>query len=218
MQFSSFVSCALALALVACGGSAGSGGSNPADGGGATGGGGGSGGTSGPPPQAGAFAHIQAAAPALTPPGKACSVQSHTATIGTAPSTTTKGTPVVDGEAGVVTCSVVGAGTFAFSASMTYGGTSFSITHGSITAGGSGTATIQVCDPTTGFCLGSPAEPDTQGFGLPCNVFVDQDSLEVSEGRIWARFECPTLENESTPNIWCASDAGVFVLENCDKG
>jgi hypothetical protein len=216
MKLFELAECAFVLGLVACGGSSSSGSSNP-DGGGGGGAVGGSGG-SGPAAQAAAYVHIMAAEAAETPAGKSCSVETHNATIGNPPSTTTKGLPVVDGEGGVVTCSVTGSGTFAFSASATYGSTSFAIMEGSITAGGSGTAIIQVCDATTTFCLQSPAQPDPEGFGGRCNVFVDQDSLEVSAGRIWARFECPALANDSTPNVWCAADSGVFVLENCDDG
>src|SRR5687768_7967606 len=108
MKLFGLAECALALGLVACGGSSSSGSSNP-DGGSGGAGAGGSGG-SGPAAQAAAYVHIMAADAAETPAGKSCNVQAHNATIGDPPSTTTKGLPVVDGEGGVVTCSVTGSG------------------------------------------------------------------------------------------------------------
>lgn len=170
-----------------------------------------------PPAQASAFMHIVTAVPADTPPGKSCNVAAHYGTIGSGTSTTTRGKMVVDDEGGVVSCRVSGGPTFSFSGSATHGATSFSVSAGKVKKGEPGTAIIQECDPTTGFCLNSPKAPDADGFGGPCTVDVDVDKLNVKPGAIWARFSCPSLKNDSTPNVWCAADTGVFVFENCDE-
>jgi hypothetical protein len=170
-----------------------------------------------PPAQAAAFIHIATAAAADTPPGKSCNVQAHNAVIGSGPTTTSRGKVVVDDEGGVVSCKVSGSGTYSFSGSATFGSTSFSVSAGKIKKGEPGTAIIQECDPTTGFCLVSPKEPNAEGFGGPCEVFIDVDRLNVKPGAIWARFKCPSLKNDSTPNVWCAADNGVFVFENCEE-
>jgi hypothetical protein len=167
-----------------------------------------------PPPQASAYANIKSAQSANTPPGKACSVGAHNLTIGDPPSTTTRGKPIVDEEGGKVSCTVTGGGTFSFKGSATHGSTSFTVTSGTVKKGTTGSAVIQTCDPDG--CLVSPTEPDADGFGQKCEIFVDGDKLGVNAGRIWARFNCPTLGNPtSQPNLWCASD-GIFVFENCD--
>lgn len=170
-----------------------------------------------PPAQASAYIHISSAAAADTPPGKACNVAAHNGNIGDPPSTTNRGHLIVDDEGGVVSCRVTGGPSFSFSASATHGSTSFSISSGKIKKGETGSAVIQECDATTGFCLVSPKEPDADGFGGPCEVFVDVDKLNVKPGAIWARFKCKALKNDSTPNVWCGADQGVFVFENCDE-
>jgi hypothetical protein len=149
-------------------------------------------------------AQITAAPPNSTPAGKACSISPHTLSIGTPPSTTTLGVPVIDGQSAEVTCSVSGTGTFSFDATVEYGNVSLSISDGSITDGGTGSASIELTD--------------TEGAlsSANCSVVVGEDDLEVAPGRIWARFECPGMGNDSQPSLWCASE-GIFILENCNK-
>ncbi len=166
-----------------------------------------------PPPQGAVYMRIKSAQTPDTPPGKVCSIQAHNATIGDPPSTTTKGKPVVDEDTGKVSCKVTAGGSF--SASASYGSTSFAISSGSL-KGKTGTAIIQEYDPTSAVNLISPKAPDADGYGRPCNVSVDVDKLSVAAGRVWAKFDCPALFNSGQPNLWCAGD-GVFVFENCEE-
>jgi hypothetical protein len=121
------------------------------------------------------------------------------------------GPRVVDGAAGAsVSCSVVGDDTFSISGSATLGDTSFTLTAGSVTAGGTGTAKIAVASPATaGKKLVSPDD-------TPCDLRVDRAPFQVASGLIWALFSCGLVSNPTQPGSSCGL-TGEFLLENCEQ-
>jgi|SoiMethySBSTD1v2_1073268.scaffolds.fasta_scaffold10068_9 hypothetical protein len=113
----------------------------------------------------------------------------------------------VDGTTGVrVGCRVAGTGTFEVQANAAKGNTSFTLTGGSVTVGGSGGATIELA--ADGNQAGAPT-------GSPCEFAVSRSPFQVIAGAIWAEFECPVVV--STQNNVVCSARGEFVFENCEE-
>jgi hypothetical protein len=175
-----------------------------------------------PPPAQGAFwANVRSVSP--QPAGKSCpSGASLTFDVPAAnpnaiPSETldqdTYKLRKIDGEdQAEVSCSVKGGGSFTFEGSLKLGARALSITNGTIGADKKGTARITLrASGNPGFsgALSAPsANCVIDAAAAPGNRF------EVNPGRIWARFQCPSVEQ--IPSDYCQAE-GFFVLENCDQ-
>jgi hypothetical protein len=119
----------------------------------------------------------------------------------------------VDGEdQAQVSCTVKGGGNFTFEGSIKLGPHALSISNGTIGNDKKGTARITLqASGMPGFsgALSAPsANCKIDAAAAPGNRF------EVNPGRIWAHFECPSLEQP--PSDYCKA-AGFFVLENCNQ-
>ena len=144
--------------------------------------------------------------------GSACPAAEETYGVGApqAPSTSNPGDSVVDGASGaVISCSVQGSGSYAFSGSLhgtTTDASAYPITiafsTGAIAADGTGTATVSVFTPTLASTFTSSA---------PCLIQVINH--QVKGGSIWAEFSCSAVT--SPPSGSCVAH-GVLVFENCD--
>lgn len=154
-----------------------------------------------PPPRGGLQANVS---PSLVAPdGTACPSTGHSTNIGTTPpSGSNPGTRVEDGNGATVGCSVSNG---EFNGKIAQGSTSFSV-RGSVAPGGTGTATAVYYDGTLLMPLES--SPDE-----PCIIDVSTPPLEVANGRLWARFDCPLMER--TPNSACRVN-GFFIMEKCN--
>jgi len=168
----------------------------------------GCGGSDKPPAEGGLTLNIGTA---LDPPdGKACTIKSHYASLGSVPpSATTKGKPVVDGEGGRVSCSASGGSTVTFGGSISKGTVSFRIFDGQVPKDGVGTALIQEKDPDSGTQLETPADS-------PCTVDVSKEELRANDDTIWAELVCPALISKDQPSLFCAVSSGILLLQNCD--
>lgn len=172
-----------------------------------------------PPPAQGAFiARITAVSP--TPLGKSCpsgtafsydvpDVPDSAPTEELSPNTYLH--KIIEGEGGgAVSCRVSGDGAaFEGRIAIPDKGKSLEIRSGTLGADRKGTARIAV---------GNSAELSTTLSSPMANCKIDAQAsgnrLEVAPGRIWATFDCPSVE--SPPSDYCAA-RGTFVLENCDK-
>lgn len=166
-----------------------------------------------PPAQAGLRLSLGNASPAI--PGKSCPVPALTKTVPDVdpnnlmegPTTSDPGVRVIDGESGSkISCTVKGNGTFSIAANIAYGGLTFRILDGTVTAGGTGTASVSVYTPET-FAIASTS-------ANPCSLDVTTPPLQVQSGSMWATFRCPALE--TSPSTACSA-SGVLVLENCTE-
>jgi hypothetical protein len=156
------------------------------------------------PPAQGALAITLGASPSA-PAGSSCPAE-HGASIGDpAPSLTSPGGRVADGQGASVSCTVELAEPFLLSAALSQPAISLSA-EGTVPEGGIGTAAVRLRTAELGAELESPA-------AAPCSVGVDQGSLDVSPGRIWASLTCPALASGTT---FCQA-TGVLVLENCAR-
>jgi hypothetical protein len=191
------------------GGRGGSAGSN----GGAGDGGGGSsqaGSTGLQPSKVGLQLSLEAPDPAL--PNTEC-FPSGVSSIGTpAPSLDPldPGEPVSDGDSDVsVVCSVKGPGTFSVSATIAQDNLRFKISDGTIdTATGTGTFELLIDTVEAGDIV-------TEADQL-CTFSVSELPLEVSEGQLFATFECPVLWNHATATDTACGAHGAVVLEFCE--
>jgi len=150
--------------------------------------------------------------PAVRANGSSCPESGQTYDVGApgVPSTSSPGDSVVDGESGaVISCSVRGSGTYAFSGSLS--ASTIEVSHypiniafsdGAIAADGTGTATVSVFTPTLAGTFTSSA---------PCPIQVVNH--QVKGGSIWAEFSCSAVT--SPPTGSCVAH-GVLVFENCD--
>lgn len=113
---------------------------------------------------------------------------------------------LIDGEQGAaVSCRVSGQGTYELSGRIEQGGKAIAIENGSV-SGRTGSATISLTDAVhVSGKLTAPA---------PCQIDVGADNLQISAGRIWARFSCASVEQ--APSALCTAQ-GYFVLENCEQ-
>lgn len=166
-----------------------------------------------PPAQAGLKLSLRNASPAIA--GKSCPVTALTKTVPETdpnnlmegPTTTSPGVRVIDGESNSkISCSVKGSGTFNVSASIAYSGVTFTILGGTVTSGGTGTASMSVYTPET-FSISSPSS-------TPCTLDVSMGDLQAQPGSMWATFRCASLE--TAPGTACSAD-GVIVIENCTE-
>ncbi len=165
-----------------------------------------------PPYQAGVNIRIQSAPSSVTPAGKSCKYTPHSAFVGSPPpSANTAGKRVIAGEDGAkVKCSVRKSGdVFKLTGTASHKAVSFAVT-GEVTPGGTGTGLIQHRNNTTLATLESPADQ-------PCTIEVAPEPLQAASGRIWARFSCPALTVRNEPAVFCQTDEGYFVFENCDE-
>ena len=165
-----------------------------------------------PPSQGGAYVEINAAPAGVTPAGRKCSIQGHSAQIGNPPpSGSSPGKRVVDGEGGAsVSCRVSkSGGGYKFNGTAQHNKVTFYV-NGEVTSG-AGTAKVTTYDPTSLATLGNPSD-------TPCEVTVTEP-LQVASGRIWAAFKCPAFVDISQPDgpLFCEAEAGWFVFENCDE-
>lgn len=134
--------------------------------------------------------------------GPSCPSTGHVASIGSPPPTASEtGGLVVEGVDGSVACSVKGSGTFAINATISTQAVSFSVTGGTLDAGGTGTGQIAFEDQMI-----DPVSSD-------CTLAVNEGSLAVEPGRVWAKFDCPALSDGTSE---CAA-SGYFVFENCEE-
>jgi hypothetical protein len=157
---------------------------------------------------------VGAASPAV--PGKACNVTTLTKTVPDrdpmspfeGPTNMDPGVRIIDGEDNSkISCTVKGSGTFSVAASIQYGSLGFTILGGSVTAGGTGTATVTLYTPETAPALQSPS-------GTPCTLSVMTPPFQAQSGSMWGEFRCPTLE--TTPSTACSAN-GIIVIENCSE-
>jgi hypothetical protein len=156
------------------------------------------------PPRGNLLIHIKTTSD--KPAGTQCPSISHDVNIGApAPSLTAAGQLIKDGDGAGVYCSVKGGDPFNFYTKISQGATSFTMI-GTVAAQGKGAANIVYTDNKLGATMENA--PDKQ-----CSVFVDEYSLKVAKGRIWARFECPQIK--AAPSSYCSAD-GVFVFDNCE--
>jgi hypothetical protein len=102
-----------------------------------------------------------------------------------------------------VACTVELAEPFVLSAALSQAAISFSA-EGTVAEGGIGTVAVRLRTAELGTELESTA-------AAPCSLGVDQGSLDVTPGRIWASLTCPALWQGTT---FCQA-TGVLVLENC---
>lgn len=120
-----------------------------------------------------------------------------------------RGESVSGGDSDVsVVCSVKGPGTFSVSATVARGPFRFKIRDGMIDAtAGAGTFELLIDTEQAGDIVTEVEQP--------CTFDVSEDPLEVSEGSLFAAFDCPVLWNHATAtDTACAAD-GVLVLEHC---
>lgn len=152
--------------------------------------------------------------PASNPPtGEACNLPAVQFGIyktgGTAPSASSTGSLLTDGDSGAsVNCTVSGGGsTFHFNGTLRHGTSSLSVNSGTVTKDSNnnftGTAMLNLYSPTfSGTALSSPS-------GKPCSITAHG----IASGRIWAAFDCSDLEHP--PGTDCAV-GGTLVFEDCN--
>jgi len=161
------------------------------------------------PPPAEAAATVSIGAPISADPGSACTVPPHVTIFGTPPDATSAGDTLVDGDGGAdVRCTVTEDGTYSFSGSVKQGVQSFGV-NGQVTAGGTGTGLANMFDSVMAISLQAPPE-------VPCTFYVNQGSLAVESGAIWAGFSCPKFANPGQTGIWCQA-SGYFVFKSCGE-
>jgi hypothetical protein len=140
------------------------------------------------------------------PDGTKCPSIGHNANIGVpGPTLSQPGQRIEDGEGAAVNCSVKGGDPYNFTTQISQGSISFFM-RGTVAAQGTGTSTLVYTDNQLGATMENAADK-------PCTVAVNEHSLQVAKGRIWASFECPQIRAQ--PTYYCSAK-GVFVFENCD--
>jgi hypothetical protein len=208
----------LAGLLVSLGGAACSAGDDDADDdvgrGGSAGSSAGTGGASGgsetfPPPMVGLQLALHS--PNTPTPNTEC-FPAGVSEIGNPPPTLNPLSPggrVADGDSDLsVTCSVLGPDTFNVEAVIDQGSLRFRVSNGTIdAAAGTGTFRLLVDTEEAGN-IATEAEQ-------PCTFDVSEPPLEVSEGNLFATFECPVLWNHETATDTACGADGALVLEFC---
>jgi hypothetical protein len=171
------------------------------------------------PPAQGAFnARVTSASPA--PSGKMCPSGASTYfEVPVVPPVTTVDEAldeqtylhwIVDGENAAAKCTVQGNGSF-FEGRLSSGTKTLDISAGAL-------------DPTTlkgtaRISLSSGSQISGALTSPSANCIINASNaggtrFEVAPGRIWASFDCPSVERQ--PSDYCAA-RGIFVLENCNK-
>lgn len=119
------------------------------------------------------------------------------------------GESVSDGESDVsVACSVKGPDTFSVSAVIAWGKLRFKISDGTVDATAArGTFDLLIDTPEAGDIVTEAEQP--------CTFDVSQPPLEISEGNLFATFECPVLWNHATATDTACGANGALVLELC---
>jgi hypothetical protein len=121
------------------------------------------------------------------------------------------GEPVSGGDPEVsVTCSVKGPDTFSMSAIIDRGPFRFRIRSGTLDAS-AGTGTFRLLIHT------QEAGDIATEVEQPCTFDVSEPPLEVSEGNLFATFECPVLWNHATATDTACGASGALVLELCQE-
>lgn len=122
------------------------------------------------------------------------------------------GERVSDGDSDVsVDCTVTGPDTFAVAAVIARDTLRFKISDGLIDAA-AGTGTFDLLIHTV------EAGDIVNEVDQPCTFDVSQPPLEVSEGSLFATFECPVLWNHATATDTACGADGALVLELCNDG
>ena len=109
-----------------------------------------------------------------------------------------------------VTCSVTGSGTFDVSATVAQGNLRFKVSDGTIDAD-TGTGTFELLIDTV-----EAGDIVTEADQL-CTFDVSEAPLGVSEGNLFATFECPVLWNHATATDTACGANGALVLESCQN-
>jgi hypothetical protein len=171
------------------------------------------------PPAQGAFnARVTSASPA--PAGKMCpsGASTYFEVPVVPPPTTVDETlddstyihRVIDGESGAgVTCTVKGQGS-SFGGRISSAGKVLEISSGTLDATLKGTALITVASSSQ--ISGALTAPSANCIINASNA--GGTSYEANPGRIWATFDCPSVERQ--PSDYCVA-RGTFVLENCSQ-
>lgn len=112
--------------------------------------------------------------------------------------------PVTDGVDGAnVECSVAeSAGSFLVQGSVQQGSNSVTVDAQLTATGGTGAVSLR------GSSTAGTYRPAT---GTSCVFQV----VEVTNGKVWASFNCPLVERPGMPNSDCSVEDGVIVFENC---
>ena len=112
---------------------------------------------------------------------------------------------VVDGDQNaIVTCSVSGGGPFNVTANLNQGPVAFNLQGVFTDTGG------------TGFLSSGHDNFNLQQ--KDCKIIIEANHGEIKPGAIWARFDCESYFDPSTPGNGpgCAA-TGFFIFENCAK-
>jgi hypothetical protein len=111
---------------------------------------------------------------------------------------------VADGDGATVSCKVAPiSGGLAAEGSIVSGTTSFSMSNVTI-LGDTGTGNVRLRGANT-----------TGTYAPSTNTSCSFKLLQGDSGRIWTKFECPTMEIPGQPNSLCAVYGGIAVFENC---
>jgi hypothetical protein len=162
-----------------------------------------------PPGQASLFFVV--GPPGVPGPGCAISGQ-YVANIGGPPRSSIgdPGTREIDGVDGArIGCRVSGSSSFDVTGSAEKLATSFVVLD-AVVSGGVGTATISVAGP------GTAGKQLRSSNDMPCDLFVNRPPYQVAPGAIWAEFDCPLVNNPTSPGSNCSA-RGEFVFENCEQ-
>jgi hypothetical protein len=125
------------------------------------------------------------------------------------PPASVSGPPAVDGMDGArIACRVSGNGSFDVTGSAEKLPSSFVLTDGKVTAGGTGTGAISVVT-LGGQALTSPND-------TPCELQVSTGPTYVDPGRISAGFRCPLVVSPTQSDVGCMLNGG-FMFENCER-
>ena len=147
----------------------------------------------------------------VTPPSSGTCGVTYQATIPTtdAPTPTSAGTPLTDGDLGAkVSCVVKEDGDgYYLNGSISFGQLSYNIV-GHVPASGTSAADVRVTAQNT-----SQGTSPLQGG---CTVTIGSSPQTVAAGEIFATFSCPEFNDNMSPDIRCSSE-GTVVFERCSK-
>ena len=124
------------------------------------------------------------------------------------------GKRVYSGEGGLkASCGVSGGGTFKVNGSIQSPASHITFNVDGSVTNPTGQGTISLATPALEAAVSSPPTS-------PCTLTLVQTTSgpAVEPGRVWSRFDCPTLTGAAggNPNLICAA-TGEFFFENCSK-
>jgi hypothetical protein len=170
-----------------------------------------------PPPPALGGLHMEIKGAANPPAGTSCQTTGATYDFGDpSPTVSNVGFPGQDGEVAEqrISCTVRGDGTFQVAGEiqavaikrtdMMPTPIRFTLSNGSVVAGGTGTGFLSIF--TTDVLPGLDSDPAS-----PCVIDVSTPPLAVEASRIWATYDC---RMQRSPSTYCRVN-GVMVFENC---